>query len=183
MRGSIEALLRLPVLERGEEEGAVGGGAGTQADMQALGYAGAASAETELPHPLLPVDRPAPATRMDEPATFYQAALLAAEGRRGEAIVGLRSVVAENPLNVYARTTLAGLLKEQGASAEAARMLRDLLDEGNERFLLRLQLAQCLESTGELEAARVQVQRALELQPAEAQAVELLGRLNEALGR
>ena len=36
MRGCIEALLRLPVLERGEEEGAVGGGAGTQADMQAL---------------------------------------------------------------------------------------------------------------------------------------------------
>ena len=173
-REAIAELARRPRLARGERDAS---GPSMSAQLRALGYAGAASTDQELPEPLTPSERPAPSERARELAAFYEAALLANAGRRPEAIGKLRELAREEPDNVYARAMLAGLLVEELRFEEARELLEGLLAGGHDRFTVRLQLATSLESLGELARARTQYEAALREKPGDPQAAEGLERV------
>ena len=87
--------------------------------LRSLGYASAGDADMELPDPLDASQLSSPRERMGELKLTNEAALIGREGDRPEAIVRLRAIVEENPLNVYALEILSGFLVEESEFAEA----------------------------------------------------------------
>jgi tetratricopeptide (TPR) repeat protein len=123
-RAAIEQLLRKPALSISTDN------LGAQPDITALGYAGAASASVEIPHPLAATELPAPGERRDELSRMNRALSLVDEGKRDEAITELERITAENPRNARAHQSLGRLLIEADRPREALKPLRAILNQG-----------------------------------------------------
>jgi predicted Zn-dependent protease len=161
-RERIHELARLPRLSRGERDAK---GPQMEDQLRALGYAGAASAESQIPEPLGQSDRPAPSQRAEELALFYDAALLANAGRRPEAIVKMQALADERPNNVYARDLLAGFLVEELRFSEARDVLEDLFARGHDRYSIRFQLGTSCEALDDHAEAKRHFEAALKHRP------------------
>ena len=151
--------------------------------VRALGYVGLGDAAATAPHPLSDTGLPDPRAGLDELATFYRAANLANEGRRGEAITILAEMVDVRPAQTFAAEFLAQFLQAEGRSAEAVPVLRRALDAGVERPSLHHRLALCLEQIGELDLARAHLERAAALCPGDPRTEADLARLTGSAGR
>jgi arylsulfatase A-like enzyme/Tfp pilus assembly protein PilF len=183
-RQGIAAVARRPVLPRSDPamiDDAM------QAQIQALGYAGAGDPTAELPGPLDAVDKPSPQERTKELRTIQRATVAAEEKRVGEAIELLREVIGENPRNMFALDLLAKHLIDENRVAEATDVLRRRHALGTARLTSYLNLARCLESQGDFAGAAEQFGRAFEMRSDSAElcadlvrTLELAGHADEA---
>ena len=186
-RSAIEDLAALPALASGLGSESAGEVARADPELLAavrgLGYLGAGDgAATGLPHPLARTGLGDPRHSLDQLATFYEAALMAGEGRRDEAIERLAALVAEHPGQTHGAEILAQFLQAEGRAAEAVPVLRRALEEGHGRSSLSLRLGLCLEDCGELAAAREQVERAAALRPTDPRLLREVTRLRALAG-
>ncbi len=153
-----------------------------QAQLQALGYAGAGDPTAELPGPLEVIDKPSPQERMKELRTIQRATIAADENRVGDAIDLLSEVLAENPRNMFALDLLAKHLIDENRVVEATDVLRRRHALGTARLTSYLNLARCLESQGDFAGAAEQFGRAFEMRPDSAELCADLVRTLELAG-
>ena len=177
-RAAIARVAEAPALERNAREAR---SPTSGADVRALGYAGVASAGALIPHPLEPTQLPAARERLDEYRTVREAPLLAAAGRRDEAIRRLQRVVAANPRNTLAHDVLGQLLIRAGRPREALGVLGAMVERGLERPILRQHRAEAHAALGEWPAALAELERAEELCPGDATTARLLTKVREAM--
>ena len=118
------------------------------ADVQALGYAGAAGSPDVLPDPLDETGLPAPRKRMEELERFYAAVLRYNKGKRVQAIEELRAIVTENPGNATALNVLATYLLAERKPAEALAVLERIPAHAQERVTVQDLFGHCFEQLG-----------------------------------
>lgn len=176
-RAALEHVASLDALEIGAPR------AQSLADVQALGYAGAADATSELPAPLAPSTLPAPRTRMPELRAYYNAIEDTNEGRRAKGIEALYAIARDNPRNAAAYQVLGAVLVADGRFAEAEKALDTALKAGIDRATLHASLAACKEHRGDLQGAVAHAVRAAELRPGTRATIAEVVRLFEAAGR
>lgn len=162
-RTRLHALVARPPLAR-DEEGAISDDA--HAQIQALGYAGAGDPSADLPGPLDHTpDRPSPHLRTKELRAIHRATIAGEQGDRAQAIAALREILAENEKNSYALDLLAKYSIDDGQVAEAIELLRRRHALGKARATSHLNLARCLDRTGDLAGAAEQYRIALQERP------------------
>lgn len=179
-RRAIAAVAGADALPRGADEGAAAVDVSALAE---LGYAASASPATAVPHPLEPGDRPAPTDRLEEYAALIATPVLAAEGRREEAVAVLRAAVANDPRNAFARNELAGHLLQLGQAHAALEHLEALLEQGHERHLLHQRFVQAYEALGRYDEALDHCDRADALLPGDPTTARLRARVEAAAKR
>lgn len=179
-REAIAAVAQGGALPRGEDDAAA---LAAQADVRALGYAGVASPEAEIPHPLAPTDLPAPTARLKEYYVVIDAPQLVAAGRRDDAIRNLREVVEQNPRNAFALDALGQYLIEAGRPREALEPLGELLVLGLDRPVLRHHLASAHEALGDYPAALEHLDVAERLLPGDPDVAEARERIEATIAR
>ena len=150
-------------------------------ELRALGYAAGGEVGGNLPEPLDPSDRPAPAQRAAQYTKFTKALGLAQDGRNAPAIKLLREVLAENPGNLYALETLGGALLAERRFEEAVESLEALLATGSDRHWARTCLGTAYENLGDHERALIHLERAKELKPGETSLELAIQRVREKL--
>ncbi len=178
-RAALEALSARPRLARGGAEL----DEALAADVQALGYAGAAGAESEFPEPLADTGLPAPRTRMHELELFYRALVRHEKGRVAEAIADLETVVAGNPRNATALNVLASYLYAEKQTERALEVLRRIPEHARERATVQDLMGHCLERLGRPAEALAHYERALALKPGDAHQLQDLERARRAGSR
>lgn len=158
-----------------------------QAQIQALGYAGAGDPTAELPGPLDATGKPSPHERTKELRTIHRVTVAAEENRVGEAIGLLQEILSENPGNVFALDLLGKYLIDENRIPEATEVLRRRHALGPARLTSHLNLGKCLESQGDFAGAAAQFRRAFEMRPDNAElcadlvrTLELAGQIPEA---
>ena len=186
-RAAIEEVASGPALEPDPvDDLAAGASADPEliAAVRGLGYLGAGAGADEaasLPHPLAETGRADPRARLEQLAAFYDAALLAGTGQRPRAIELLTDLVRASPTQTHAAAILAQFLQAEGRAQEALPILRRALANGIERPSLHQRLALCLEACGDLQTARVHLERAAALRPGDARTEAGLARLVAAI--
>jgi arylsulfatase A-like enzyme len=135
------------------------------ADVQALGYAGSAGAESSFPEPLEDTNLPPPRTRVEELERFYLAALRYNNGKAAEAIADLEKLVADNPRNSEAINVLGAYLFEQKQPDKALAVLETIPENARERVSVQDLIGHCLEHLGKPAEAMSHFERALALKP------------------
>ncbi|HEX6883210.1 MAG TPA: sulfatase-like hydrolase/transferase [Planctomycetota bacterium] len=177
-RARIEALAALPRLEAGassvDEDLA--------ASVQALGYAGAAGADSDYPEPLEDTGLPAPRARIVELELFYRAVLRYNNGKVAEAIAELEALVAQNPRNAEALNVLAAYLYEQKEYTRALEVLRSIPAGAQDRTSVQDLLGHCQEHLGEPAKALEHFERALALKPGDPHQTKDVERLRAKVG-
>lgn len=175
---ALRSLCALPRLEaRGELDEFLA------VDVQALGYAGRASAESALPEPLDETGLPAPRERMQELERFYRAILRYNKGKKAEAIRELESLVGEYPGNTTAESVLASYYLGEKRVEEALGMLERLPPAARERATVQDLFGHCFEQLGRIDEARTHFERAQALKPGDAHQAQDLARLGGAKPR
>ena len=180
LRGALAALAARPRVERGADERL---GDALRADIEALGYAGSASAEAVFPEPLAATGLPDARERMDELERFYRAVLRHNNGKVEEAIRELEELRAENPENITAANVLASYLFETKRVDQALVVLQAIPERGVERVTVQDLLGHCLEQLGRVEEARAHFERALALKPGDPHQTQDIARVNDKLGK
>jgi len=176
---AIEALSALPRIERGADEHLDDG---SRADIQALGYAGAAAGRSAFPEPLADTGLPDARTRMDELERFYRAVLRHNNGKTDEAIAELTALTQANPGNATALNVLATYLFQEKRPAEALAVLERIPEHARERVTVQDLLGHSLEQLGRPAEAVGHFERALALKPGDPHQQQDLARVRALLG-
>ncbi|MFN0244795.1 MAG: sulfatase-like hydrolase/transferase [Planctomycetota bacterium] len=159
-RSKIAAIARRPALVRDPssrvDESVV-------AQVQGLGYAGAADPDAELPAPLDPTDRMDPRTRLVELEQYRLATEIGPRGEPEKAIEMLQEIVADNPRNVSALDHLGSHFTELARCTEAEAVIVRLREQGSEQAKRYTGVGRCYEKAGDFARAVVMFQRAVEL--------------------
>ncbi len=134
-------------------------------DLRALGYAAVGDTEAEIIDPLEPCDRPAPNQRVGPYNAFTNALHLAYTGQQDEAIILLKSVIAENPNNLYAQEILGGVYIEAKRHDEALEHFEGLITAGAARFAFHASAGWLHQQKGNLEKAEEHFMAALTMRP------------------
>ena len=177
-REAIERIVSRPALVRDAVESQTPSGG---ADLSDLGYIGSTSNETSLPHPLQPVDLPAPRDRLGEYTAIMNALSSVEEGNPSGAISSLRTITQRNPRNVYAHELLGKLLIETGQPQLALIPLQAILNQGQDRATLRQKLASAYASLGQFQTALEHLDRADEMCPGAAATTRLRERMRKEM--
>jgi choline-sulfatase len=135
------------------------------AQIRALGYADAARDVDELPHPLAPSDRPAPARMIHEEARLHEAGELVARGDCARARARLDALLAANPHNLFALDMLSACLARAGERDAAIAALERLLAEDPPWPDSHHRLGSLLLEQGRREDAAAAFARGLEIDP------------------
>lgn len=178
-RTALEALSKLPRVERGADEHL---GDALRSDIEALGYAGAASGASAFPEPLSDTGLPDPRERMDELERFYRAVLRHNYGKRAEAIAELFELVRANGRNATALNVLATYLFQEKRVEEALAVLERIPEHARERVTVQDLLGHCLEQLGRPADALTHFERALALKPGDPHQQQDLARARAATG-
>jgi tetratricopeptide (TPR) repeat protein len=179
-RRSIEALGALPRLARTADEHLDDS---VRADIEALGYAGAAAGGSSFPEPLADTGLPDARSRMDELERFYRAVLRHNRGKTDEAIAELTALVQANPLNATALNVLATYLFQARRAEEALATLALVPEHAQERVTVQDLLGHCLEQLGRAAEAVPHFERALALKPGDPHQQQDLARARAAAGQ
>ncbi len=164
-RAALQALSALPRVERGADEKL---GDALRGDIEALGYAGAASSASLFPEPLAETGLPDARDRMDELERFYRAVLRHNNGKIAEAITELTELTRANPGNATALNVLATYLFAEKRVDEALATLERIPEHARERVTVQDLLGHCLEQLGRAAEAVPHFERALALKPGDA---------------
>lgn len=179
-RDAIAAVWAMPVLEADRER--VSDSALLE-ELRELGYTALEAPSHRLPNPLESRGRPSPAEASEVMREFWAASDSAYRGDYDAAIVALSALAARQPDSVLIRSSLADHLIQRGRTVEAEPILARLVEDGVERANVFNSLGWCRERAGDLDAARINYARALELDPGHPNARENLDRLRSAPGR
>ncbi len=157
------------------------------ANLRKLGYAGIGSMDVEIPHPLAPSDRPAPATVMQLHRDTTRGMDLHFQGQQAEAEVLLERAAGALPHSTSALYYLGLCRMAQNKYAAAIAPFQSLVQERPEMSGAHFNLGRCLLQVGQREAAVISLKEAVRLEPTQvayyAVLVPLLarmGRLDEA---
>jgi Tfp pilus assembly protein PilF len=112
---------------------------------------------------------------------YLLAKLLRAKGQQGAAVLLLERHAALEPKGT-AHHVLGEIFLEQGNDARAKEEFEEDLERDDTCYPSRINLAGLLAAKGDVEGARTHYQRSLELHPADARALEGLGKAYLALG-
>jgi tetratricopeptide (TPR) repeat protein len=131
--------------------------------IQKLGYAGLGEIGDGLPEPLAETDLPSPQSR----ASFFRRQAQAQELRLRDDIDGASAIyeeiLQENGRNFVVLDELASLRMQGGRPAEAAEIMRRIVQDGPQEGRSYFKLGQCLVATEETGEAVDAFARALEL--------------------
>lgn len=174
-RAAIAQLTRKSKLVRGSDESV---DAATRQSIRALGYAGGADPEAELPDPLAELDLLDARTRLHELQAYYEATELSARGEFEQAIGVAQGIVAENPDNVLAITILGASHFKLGSYDEAVRTLESIPSGKRDAPNVREFLGHSYEKLGEHAKALAQFRLALEQKPGDAHFSEDVARVS-----
>lgn len=182
-RAAVAKAAALPALAVSESDTVDGS---LRAQIQGLGYAGAADASSVLPAPFEDTGRMDPRARLQEYTDYRTASEMAPE-KRSEAIAILERIATDNPLNVSALDHLGSDLVDEQRCADAAEVLERLAKLGSHQSKRHTGVGQCFEQRGDLTQAILHYERAVEFSAGGAselrdlvRALELAGRLEEA---
>jgi len=178
LRSAIAELAARPRLEREADERLSDEG---RDDIEALGYAGAASGTADFPEPLEKTGLADARTRMDELERFYRAVLRHNKGEADQAIAELKEIVAENPENATALNVLATYLFQQKRVTEALAVLETIPAHARDRVTVQDLLGHCLEQLGRVADSVPHFTRALELKPGDPHQEQDLARVQRKL--
>ncbi|MFT7670029.1 MAG: choline-sulfatase [Planctomycetota bacterium] len=179
-RAAIANLSKLPRLSPG---GDVDLSAVQVRELNALGYAAAGIDVGELPDPLAPSSRPAPATQAGIYAKSNFARGLAQQGNSEEAIRLLGEVVRENPLDFNAVESLGSLLVRVELYEDAIKLLDEAVANGGDRYSMHVYLGFAHESLGQLKLSLVEYRRADLIQPGNRGVTASISRVESALAK
>lgn len=177
-RAAIRALARRPRLEAGS-----GVTSELLADLRALGYATGGGTSGAVPEPLDSDGRPPPRLRLDEVERMNRALGKASAGNLDQACAILRGILAENPDNSTSADRLASFLIADGKCDQAESVLRGLIEAGTRRADPYLNLGYCLQLARRDAEAVLMFERALEIDPGSARAMQNLAVVLDRLGR
>jgi arylsulfatase A-like enzyme len=149
------------------------------AQIRALGYADSAREAGDLPHPLAPSDRPAPAQMIHEEARLHEAGELVARGDCTRARGLLEALLTANPHNLFALDMLSACLARAGERDLAIATLERLLAEDPPWPDSHHRLGTLLAEQGRREEALAAFARGLEIDPAHAACRRSMARLLE----
>ncbi len=152
------------------------------AAMRRLGYAASGDASQELPHPLEQTGLPSPHDRKDELRRTQEALILSNQGRYDEAIPLFRSVVLENPRNMWALDRLGNCYVITNRFAEAIEPLQRLLAIGPPWAGTHYNLGVALYQTGRQDEGLDHFRAAVRTDPGHVQALFYLAQLLEQRG-
>ena len=145
--------------------------------LEALGYVwgGGAVAESDGP-------RPDPKDRLQYWESFQRAQNLIRDGELDAAYEAMSNLVAADPDNVVARSSLATVLMRTGRSDEALRLYREIIELDLRREKAYFAAARLLTEEGEVEEARALLESVLAMRPRNPAAHTLLAGLELRTG-
>jgi len=178
-RRAIAELSRLPRLPVG---GDVDLDPAQIAQLNALGYAAAGREASELPDPLDPSDRPAPASQTEIYGKSIFALGLAAGGEYHQAIPLLAQVVAVNPRDLNAQAAFGTSLVKVGRFEEALVPLEAARSLGDDTPWTHLSLAIAFQRLGQPERSLTHYRRVQQLSPGQTGVAEAIAELEALTG-
>lgn len=152
-------------------------------DIRGLGYISMGAPTADVPNPLLPSDRPSPASMVLVHRATLVAMGLNNAGRVKEAEEAFVKVLDEHPDNHFARNLLAFCLMRQNRKLEAIPLLQRVISEGPQWPDTYSNLGICLAENGRLEEAEESFRGALNLDPNKPESLFGLSQVLKQTGR